>query len=175
MSKASLKKELKNFDAEQLRSLVLDLYSARKEVKEYLEFFLDPDVEALSEKYSKAIYKELNRVKKRALSPRWSKIRTLIKEFASFKPGEDEVIKLMNYTFTTSVIDFANYYVADSYKAGLMKHFETLYELANKNGLIDIAMPVIIQNLEILKNSKVYGRKETGYEMKLIIENIKPF
>ncbi len=50
MSKATLKKELKNFDADQLREILLDLYSARKESKEYPDFFVDHDIDAMIEK-----------------------------------------------------------------------------------------------------------------------------
>ena len=55
-------------DADQLRELILDVYSARKEAKEYFEFFLDPDVDKLRDKLWTVIEKELNRTKRRQLA-----------------------------------------------------------------------------------------------------------
>ena len=43
MSKTSLKKELSGYTKEQLIEVVLDLYAARKDVKDYFDFFLDPN------------------------------------------------------------------------------------------------------------------------------------
>ena len=43
MSKIQLKKELQTMEAPQLREMILEAYSARKEIKEYFEFFLNPD------------------------------------------------------------------------------------------------------------------------------------
>lgn len=43
MSKAALRKELVKMSQEQLVTLILDLYSARPQAKEYFEFFLSPD------------------------------------------------------------------------------------------------------------------------------------
>ena len=47
MSKIQLKKELQTMEAPQLREMILEAYSARKEIKEYFEFFLNPDIEHL--------------------------------------------------------------------------------------------------------------------------------
>lgn len=55
MSKAKLKKYLQSLSQEQLVQVVLDLYSARKEAKEYLEFFMDPNEEDALERYKKTL------------------------------------------------------------------------------------------------------------------------
>ena len=49
MSKLQLKKEIQKLERHQLEQMVLDAYAARKETKEYFEFFLNPDVEKLTE------------------------------------------------------------------------------------------------------------------------------
>ncbi len=46
MSKAALKRELKTLTKEEIIDVFLELYDARKEAKEYLEFFLTPNEEA---------------------------------------------------------------------------------------------------------------------------------
>lgn len=46
MSKAKLKKHLLSLTKEQITDIVLELYDARKEAKEYLEFYLEPNCDA---------------------------------------------------------------------------------------------------------------------------------
>ena len=46
MSKAKLKKHLLSLTKEQITDIVLELYDARKEAKDYLEFYLAPDCNA---------------------------------------------------------------------------------------------------------------------------------
>ena len=57
MSKAKLKKYLQTLPQEHLVQVILDLYDARKEAKEYLEFFMDPDPKTALEKAKKEIYR----------------------------------------------------------------------------------------------------------------------
>lgn len=57
MSKASLKKYLSSLDKDQLLQVILDLYDARKDAREYLEFFLNPDSESAYEKARESLYK----------------------------------------------------------------------------------------------------------------------
>lgn len=59
MSKAALRKELVKMSQEQLVTLILDLYSARPQAKEYFEFFLNPDEKELYDKYVKIVEKEV--------------------------------------------------------------------------------------------------------------------
>ena len=59
MSKTTLKRELVNMDKEQLIELILEVYAARKDAKEYFEFFLNPDVGKLLDKYELAVSKNL--------------------------------------------------------------------------------------------------------------------
>lgn len=92
MSKIKLKKELSKFTAEELREMILDLYAARKEVKEYFEFYMNPDIEKLNEKYFKVINKELQRTKWGYSKARVTKIKKAIKDFDSFSPGYEAQI-----------------------------------------------------------------------------------
>ena len=48
---------------EQLVQIIIDAYDARQETKEYFEFFLNPDVEKLFDKFRKDVMKEFNRTK----------------------------------------------------------------------------------------------------------------
>ena len=57
MSKAKLKKHLLSLTKEQITDIVLELYDARKEAKDYLEFYLAQDCNAELEKSKKAFRK----------------------------------------------------------------------------------------------------------------------
>ena len=57
MSKAQLKKHLNTLEKPQIIEMVMELYDARKEAKEYLEFYLNPDENKELEKFKKIVLK----------------------------------------------------------------------------------------------------------------------
>ncbi len=94
MSKSTLRKELVKMTHEQLVQIVLDAYDARKETKEYFKFFLNPDIEKITEQHKNLIVKELNRTKWGASKARVSVIRRAVKDFESLNPGTDAVMDM---------------------------------------------------------------------------------
>lgn len=94
MSKATLKKELESFTREQLIQVLMDTYSSSKSAKEYLEFFLNPDVQALHQKKIDIITKELRREKWGYSKARISYIKKTLKEFESFNVGDAAMERL---------------------------------------------------------------------------------
>ncbi len=87
MSKISVKKAISQFTPEQLRGLILDIYSKYKDAKEYLDFFAEPDIEKTVDRYRDAINKEVFRIHRHLPAPRLSVIRGILKEFAKLEPG----------------------------------------------------------------------------------------
>ncbi len=83
--------------APQLVEVILDAYSARNEIRDYFEYFLEPDPDKLYEKYRLVIDKELQRAKRNMLKARTSNINAAIKTFDSFSPGTDYAIKLRQH------------------------------------------------------------------------------
>lgn len=57
MSKAQLKKALASMSVEEITEMICELYDARPEAKEYLEFWLKPDLNEELEKYKVKIYR----------------------------------------------------------------------------------------------------------------------
>ena len=55
MSKATVKKMLMSMPKEEIIGMVLEMYGARKEAKEYLEFYANPDEDGKLEEYKKII------------------------------------------------------------------------------------------------------------------------
>ncbi len=99
MSKAKLKKELQTLDKDQLIEVLLSTYSASTGAKEYLEFFLNPDVEALMEKKAKIVNKELSRSKYGYSKARVSVINKAVRDFASFGVGPEYVARFALQVF----------------------------------------------------------------------------
>lgn len=64
MSKTTLKKQLKELTREQLIEVMLELYDARKDAREYLEYYVNPDEKKMHEKYKAVITKEFFRKRK---------------------------------------------------------------------------------------------------------------
>lgn len=98
MSKTTVKKAIENFDATELRQLILDLYTRSKEAKELLDFYAVPDIAKKLDEYKKPILKEVWRYSRRAYRPRMSRIRAVLRKFAVLSPGDDAVAELMAFT-----------------------------------------------------------------------------
>lgn len=82
-------------NAEQMAQVILDAYSANKEIRAYFEYFLDPDPDKLMEKANDVINKELNRSRRGYSKARISVIRKAIKTIADYRPGEEYVSRIM--------------------------------------------------------------------------------
>lgn len=55
MVKRDLKKELAEYDKKMLIGLISDLYDKNKSVKEYLDYFLKPDEQAILKTYKSKV------------------------------------------------------------------------------------------------------------------------
>ncbi len=58
MSKAKVKLLLMSMSKEEIIGMVLEMYDARKEAKEYLEFYANPDEDGKLDEYKKIITEE---------------------------------------------------------------------------------------------------------------------
>lgn len=94
MSKAALKKELISMSHDQLAQIILDAYEVNAEVKEYFEFFLNPDVEKLFNKIDDGFRKELSKSKWGYSKAKSTVLKKLVKKFRGFNPPIDWIIKL---------------------------------------------------------------------------------
>lgn len=94
MSKLALKKELATMSREQLTDVILTAYSANKAIKDYFDFFVNPDVDKLYNKFSSAIFKEITRRKYHQSTARISRIKKAIKDFTAYGPGPEKVCEL---------------------------------------------------------------------------------
>ena len=95
MSKAKLKKYLQTLSKEQVIEVMIELYDARKEAKEYLEFYLAPDSNAELEKCKKAIRQEFFPTRGFSEKPSFAKCRKIISDFQKLKTEPTYVADLM--------------------------------------------------------------------------------
>lgn len=95
MSKTALRKELEQMSAEQLRQIILEAYDARKETRDYFEFFINPDVKRFMEKQKSLIAKELSRVKWGRSRARVTVIKKAVRDFTSLNPGPEAVLDMI--------------------------------------------------------------------------------
>ena len=137
MSKLKLKKELESMDRMQLMQVILDAYSARKETRDYFEFFLNPDIEKLKEKTIAKIDKELRRGKYGRSTSRITVVRRAIKDFASFDPGDEYVRDIMLETLRR-ILDIEKYvYFKDTFEKGTHKLVDDIIAYADSHALMD--------------------------------------
>lgn len=100
--KSAVKKHLIKLTKEQVIDVVLELYEARKEAKEYLEFYINPNDDAKLEEYKKIIYNEFypNRGEPKC---RFSVCRKAISDFKKLKPSPSCIADLMLFYIETGV------------------------------------------------------------------------
>ena len=95
MSKSTIKKLLQSMTKEDIIEMVLDMYSARKEAKEYLEFYAEPDEKGKLEEYKAIIQEEFYPKRRREPQTRFSVCRKALADFKKLKPSADALAELM--------------------------------------------------------------------------------
>lgn len=143
MSKASLRKELKNMSREQLEQIILDAYDARAEIKEYLEFFLNPDVDRLMKKHLEKVEKELRRYKWGSSKMRVSVIKKLVKDFEGFQPGFEHVMRMLSLTVQHVCLAEKYYGFNASQEALPVFLLRRMLTLANEANAFDTAVEAV--------------------------------
>lgn len=159
MSKTQLKKELSQLNREQVISLVLDLYSARKEAKAWLDFFVEPDLPSLYEKYRSEIEKELSRGKYSKCTARFSRVRKSIKEFESYGVEAESILELMLYALGYGLVVERRRYVAKTFITGMTKLASDILTFADKNAIFTTAH----QKLSVILDGSVGTRSFINY------------
>lgn len=137
MSKTKLKKELAQFSQQQLVELILEMYDSRKEVKEYLTFFLNPDSKALFEKYQKLISRELSRGKYHRSKARISRIKEYMVKFESFAPDIEYRYLLYRWLIVQAMSAESLYSFSDTLFNGIDRLIVRGLDLASKNYQLD--------------------------------------
>ena len=81
---------------DEIIGMVLDMYDARKEAKEYLEFYANPDEDGKLEEYKKIITEEFYPAKSnKDPKTRFSVCRKAVSDYKKLKPSADKLADLM--------------------------------------------------------------------------------
>ena len=144
MSKSKLKKELAGMTQEQVADLMIQLYDASKEAKGWLDFYLNPDIEALSEKYRRQIYLKCYGRTGKARRPKMRDCNQLIKTFSSIVQDPIPVSELMLYFMEeiTRVASLKGSY-SESYFRTLTGQFRKTIEYLDSTSLLEYNLPRI--------------------------------
>lgn len=98
MSKASVKKALKELVHEGLVNLLMDLYACRKDAKDFLEFWANPDenkeLERVKERIHKLFFLPHDKPRRK---PDMTEIKTLVKNFRTLGPDPEKIADLLIY------------------------------------------------------------------------------
>ena len=131
MSKSKLKSVLMSMDKSEIIKMVLELYSARKEAKEYLDFYAEPNEGQKLEEYKHIIREEFYPSRNREPKTRFSVCRKALSDFKKLKPSEDSVAELMVFymenacQFTYDYGDSVGSQFYDSVESNFDRHCAT--------------------------------------------------
>lgn len=136
MSKAKLKKVLQSLEKEEIINTIIELYDSRKEAKEYLEYWLDPDPQKELEKCQKLVERQFvspQGVNKR--SPQLSVVNRILKDFMSICFEPEKVAELMLCICETEVEWVSVKYRRAEYRNAVKKSYDTLVQYVETHEL----------------------------------------
>jgi hypothetical protein len=136
MGLIDVKKELVKLDKDKLIGLISELYKNNNEVKEYLDFYANPNEEALFEKYKEKVYEAF--YPKRGHALKLSEGKKAISEFKKLKPSSVLLADLMFCYVETGILftnDFGD--IDDRFYSSLESVFGQSLLLMKKENLLD--------------------------------------
>lgn len=170
MSKSRLKKELAGMTREQTADLVLQVYESSKEAKAWLDFYLNPDIEALSEKYRKQIHLKCYGRSGKARRPKMRDCNQIIKTFSQIVQDPTPIGDLMLY-FLEEITRVASLRGrnSESYFHTLTGQFRKTVEYLVSASLLEYNMPRIRKIIGLAERCSRFLAQE--YEEVLSLES----
>lgn len=164
MTKAQLKKHLQKLPKEQVIEVILELYEARKEAKEYLDFYTNPNEDAKLEEYKQIIFNEFY-PKRGEPKCRFSVCKKAISDFTKLKPSPSCIADLMLFYIETGVnftTDFGDMW--EQYYITMENNFAKAMDYINKVGYLEDLRPRIEKMLKISEDCG-WGFPDTLYDL----------
>lgn len=153
MSKSQLRKELSLLSKEQLIDLTLDAYSARREVKEFYDFFLKPDPQKLQDKYLKIIEREISRSKYPRMKCRVSVVKKALKNFASFDPGAEWVVETKVKSLLILLQAVSAMYYTETIARFASALLTDIIVTADRATILNRFLPILIEKIDSLRGA----------------------
>ncbi len=164
MSKANLRKHLQQLTKEQIISIVLELYDARKEAQEYLDFYLSPNEHAKLEEYKNIIREEF--VPRQGKPKcRFRVCNKAISDFKKLQAHPSSVADIMLYYVEVGVTPAVLYGdMWEQYYISLETNFAKAMEYIAKNGCLRELRPRIETLLKSVEKCG-WGLPDALYEI----------
>jgi hypothetical protein len=131
-----VKKELVKLEKDKLIGLISELYKNNKGVKEYLDFYANPNEDILFEKYKDKVYEAF--YPKRGYALKLSEGKKAISEFKKLKPSPVLLADLM-FHYVETGISFTNDFgdIDERFYSSLESVFGQSLLLMKKENLLD--------------------------------------
>ena len=136
MSLTDIKKELKKLDKDKLIHLVVDLYKKNKSVKEYFDFYINPNEKDLFDKHRNKIFEAF--YPKRGFGYKLKDGKLAISDFKKLGTSSDLLADLMLFYVETGV-KFTNDFgdINESFYLSLEKTYVQALTVMEKEDLLD--------------------------------------
>lgn len=165
MSKSTLKKLLAQMTAEQMAEMILELYDARAEAKDYLDFYTNPDIESRLEKARVAIAREASRQSRGRNRARVTRLRKLIKDITSLNPGGEAVAEVMVCAVKEMCLAANSQIIDPTHQRGFARLLKDCVKGIETSGFGSRYLPMAEKAVdEIAKGGK--GAKRSAREMR---------
>ncbi len=131
-----VKNNLKNLDKKQLIDLIGELYKKNKSVKEYFDFYVNPNENELLSKYRDKVFETF--FPKRGFGYNLKEGKKAISDFKKLGVSNDSLADLMLFYVETGV-EFTNDFgdINESFYSSLEKTYEQALTLMYENGVLE--------------------------------------
>jgi hypothetical protein len=136
MGLGKIKKEIKKLDKDKLVDLIADLYNKNKSVKDFLDFYINPNEKELFKKYKDKVFQAF--YPKRGLEFKLKDGKQAISDFKKLGASSEFLADLMLFYVETGVsftIDFGD--IDENFYASIEKMYVQSLTLMRKEDLLD--------------------------------------
>ena len=136
MGLTDIKKELKKLDKDKLIDLVTELYKKNKSVKEFFDFYINPNEIELFEKYRDKVFEAF--YPKRGYNFKLKNGKQAISDFKKLGPSSNLLAELMLFYVETGV-KFTNDFgdIDESFYSSIEKSYVGALTLMKKENILD--------------------------------------
>ena len=136
MGLTDIKKELKKLDKDKLIDLVTELYKKNKSVKEFFDFYINPNEIELFEKYRDKVFEAF--YPKRGYNFKLKNGKQAISDFKKLGPSSNLLAELMLFYVETGV-KFTNDFgdIDESFYSSIEKSYVAALTLMQKENILD--------------------------------------
>ena len=146
MSKSQVKKLLSSMSKEEVINVVMELYDARKESRDYLDYYANPNEKGELEKFKKVVLKEFDDDISRNPKCRFSVCRKALSDFKKLAPSSDTLAEAMVF-YVERVYEFS-FNAGDlweQYYDSAISNFRSTLRFLIKNNMLESMIPRIVQ------------------------------